>query len=83
MSRVEKRDLNAYHQQIVNARRCRGEQVAKGMKSTGAMTEPWGTPALIECGLEWKLSTLIAIDLLRRKLKIHFSSLCLRPNTVV
>ena len=35
----------------------------KRMESTGEMTEAWGTPALIECRLEWKLSTLTAIDL--------------------
>ena len=32
----------------------------KRMKSTGEMTEPWGTPALIECRLERKPSTLMA-----------------------
>ena len=30
----------------------------KGMKSTGEITEPLGTPALIECRLERKPSTL-------------------------
>ena len=35
----------------------------KRMKSTGDITEPWGTPALMECRLERKLSTLTAIDL--------------------
>ena len=41
------------------------------MKSTGEMTEPWGTPALIECRLERKPSTLTAIDLSERKLLIQ------------
>ena len=35
----------------------------KRMKSTGEITEPWGTPALMECRLERKPSTLTAIDL--------------------
>ena len=43
----------------------------KRMKSTGEMTEPWGIPALIECNLEWKPSTLTAIDLSVGKLSIH------------
>ena len=43
----------------------------KRMKSTGEMTEPWGTPALIECRLERKPSTLTAIDLSERKLPIN------------
>ena len=43
----------------------------KRMKSTGEMTEPWGTPALIECRLERKPSTLTAIDLSEMKLPIH------------
>ena len=43
----------------------------KRMKSTGEMTEPWGTPALIECRLEGKPSTLTAIDLSKRKLPIE------------
>ena len=43
----------------------------KRMKSTGEMTEPWGTPALIECRLERKPSTLTAIELSERKLPIH------------
>ena len=43
----------------------------KRMKSTGETTEPWGTPALIECGLERKLSTLPAINLSERKLPIQ------------
>ena len=30
----------------------------KRMKSTGEITEPWGTPALMECRLERKPSTL-------------------------
>ena len=36
----------------------------KRMKSTGEMTEPWGTPALTECRLKRKPSTLTAIDLI-------------------
>ena len=43
----------------------------KRMKSTGEITEPWGTPAMIECKLERKPSTLMAIDLSERKLPIH------------
>ena len=39
----------------------------KRMKSRGDMTEPWGTPALIECRLERKPFTLMAIDLSERK----------------
>ena len=35
----------------------------KRIKSTGEMTEPWGTPALMECRLERKPSTLMAINL--------------------
>ena len=38
----------------------------KRMNSTGEMKEPWGTPALIECRLERKPSTLAAIDLSER-----------------
>ena len=38
----------------------------KRMKSKGEMTEPWGTPALIECRLERKPSTLTAIDISER-----------------
>ena len=45
--------------------------VMKRMKSTGEMTEPWGTPELIECRLEGKPSTLTAIDLSERKLPIR------------
>ena len=47
----------------------------KRIKSTGEMTEPLGTPALIECRLERKPSTLTAIDLPERKLPIHLMSL--------
>ena len=43
----------------------------KRMNSIGEMTEPWDTPALIECGLERKPSTLTAIDLSERKLPIQ------------
>ena len=43
----------------------------KRMKITWEMTEPWGTPALIECRLERKPSTLTAIDLSERKLPIQ------------
>ena len=43
----------------------------KRMKSTGEMTEPWGTPALMEYRLERKPSTLTAIDLSKRKLPIQ------------
>ena len=43
----------------------------KRMKSTGEMTEPWGTPALIECRLKKRLSTLTAINLSERKLSIR------------
>ena len=45
----------------------------KRMKSTGEMTEPWGTPALMECRLERKPSILTAIDLSERKLPIHLT----------
>ena len=41
------------------------------IKSTEEMKEPCGTKALIECRLEWKPSTLTAIDLSERKLSIH------------
>ena len=47
----------------------------KRMKSTGEITEPWGTPALMECRLERKPSTLTAIDLSERKLPIQVMSL--------
>ena len=50
------------------------KSVMKRMKSTGEMAEPWGTPALIECRLERKPSTLTAIDLSERKLPIHLMS---------
>ena len=43
----------------------------KRMKSTGEIAEPWGTPALMECRLERKPSTLMAIDLSERKLSIQ------------
>ena len=43
----------------------------KRMKSTGEMTEPWGTPALMECRLERKPFTLTAINLSERKLSMH------------
>ena len=43
----------------------------KRMKSTGKITEPWITPALIECRLERKPSTLTAVDLSERKLPIQ------------
>ena len=43
----------------------------KRMKSTGEMTEPWGTPAFMECRLERKPSNLTAIDLSERKLPIQ------------
>ena len=36
------------------------------MESKREMTKPWGTPALIDCRLERKQSTLTAIDLSRR-----------------
>ena len=54
----------------------------KRMKSTGEMTEPWGTPALLECRLE-KLSTLTAIDLSERKLPIHLMRVWWRPKSAV
>ena len=37
------------------------------------MTEPWGTPALIECRLERKPSTLTAIDLSERATNPFYS----------
>ena len=40
----------------------------KRMKSTGEMTESWGTPALIEYRLERKLLNLMAVDLSERNL---------------
>ena len=46
----------------------------KRMKGTGEMTEPWGTPALIDCRLERKPSTLTAINLSEGKLPIHLMS---------
>ena len=52
----------------------------KRMKSTGEMTEPWGTPALIECRLERVLSTLTAIHLSERKLPIQLVRVRWRPN---
>ena len=45
----------------------------KRMKSTGEMTEPWGTPALIECKLDRNPFTLMASDLSERKHKINES----------
>ena len=42
----------------------------KIMNSTGKMTEPWGTPVLIECLLKNKPLTLKAINLSERKLPI-------------
>ena len=43
----------------------------KRMKSIRDITEPLGTPALMECRLERKPSTLTAIDLSERKLPIQ------------
>ena len=43
----------------------------KGMKSTGEMTEPWGTPALFECRLGRKPSSEMAIHLSKKQLPIH------------
>ena len=45
--------------------------LTKRMKSTGEITEPWSTPALMECRLERKPSTLTAINLSERKLPTH------------
>ena len=42
------------------------------MNKTGDMTEPRGTPALTDWGLERWTSTLMAIDLYDRKLPIQF-----------
>ena len=42
------------------------------MKSTREMVEPGGTPALIECRLERKPSTLTAVELSERKLPIDY-----------
>ena len=47
----------------------------KSMKSTGEITEPWGTPSLMECRLERKPSTLTAIDLSERNLAIQLMRL--------
>ena len=52
----------------------------KRMKSTGEITEPWGTPASIECILERKPSTLTASDLSERKLPIYLMRVRWRPN---
>ena len=52
----------------------------KRMKSTGEITEPWVTPALIDCRLERKPSNLTAIDLSERKLPIHLIRVWRRPN---
>ena len=47
----------------MNDRRRGGKQVfVKRMKSTGEMTEPRGIAALMECRLERKPSTLMAIE---------------------
>ena len=43
----------------------------KRMKSIAEITEPWATPALMECRLERKTSTLTAIDVSERKLPIQ------------
>ena len=51
-----------------------GRSVMKRMKSTGQMTEPWGTPAWMVCMLERKPSTLTVIDLSDWKLPIHLTS---------
>ena len=51
-----------------------GRSVMKRMKSTGQMTEPWGTLALMVCRLERMPFTLTAIDLSERKLPIHIMS---------
>ena len=51
----------------------------KRMKSTGEMTEPWGTQALMECRLKRKPSTLAEIDLSERKLPIQLGSFARRP----
>ena len=47
----------------MNDRRRGGKQIfVKRMKSTGEMTEPRGIAALMECRLEGKPSTLMAIE---------------------
>ena len=58
-----------------SARRRRGEQVIdeENEEYIREMTEPWGTPALMECRLERKPSTLTAIDLSERKLPNPFN----------
>ena len=45
----------------------------KRIKSTGWMIEPWGTPELIEYGLERRLSTLMVIDPSERRLPINLT----------
>ena len=51
----------------------------KRMKSTGEITEPLGTPALMECRLERKPSTLTAIDISGRKVPIQLESVMKLP----
>ena len=52
----------------------------KRMNRTGEITEPRGTPEVIEWGLERKPSILIVTDLPDRKLAIHVIRVGLRPN---
>ena len=67
------KNLARYHQQ--RSKMLEDTEVSrslmKRMKSTGEMVEPGGTPALIECRLERKPSTLTEIDLSEGKLPIH------------
>ena len=66
------KSLGRYHQQGVNSRRRRGKQVInEENEEYRGMTEPWGTPALIESRLERKPFNLTASDLSERKLPIH------------
>ena len=56
----------------------------KRMKSTGGeATEPWGTPVLIECSLEKKQLTLMAISLSGRKLPSDLTTAWWRQKSVV
>ena len=51
----------------------------KKISIRGEIIELWGTPELIECGIERKPSILILIDLSDRKLATHVMRMWWRP----